>query len=112
MITSKSSDTACPKGALVASGSITAVLGSPTDPSTAAGTIQCDPLCDVWNGGQGNGVLLRRHLGSARLRSGAITTGAVGPYPGTYKQVGKNLVIDTRSRISGLPGGVCRLASV
>jgi hypothetical protein len=94
----KSSDTACPKGALVASGSITAVLGSPTDPTAATGTVgPCTPLLHVWNGGQGKLVFFfvdtpappHQCLGTE------ITTGSVGPYPGTYKQVGKNLVMDT-----------------
>ena len=44
-------DTTCPKGALVATGSITASVGAAKD-FTAAGTA-CDPLLHVWNSGQG-----------------------------------------------------------
>jgi hypothetical protein len=92
-----SSDTACPKGAMVASGSIKALLGPPTNPAASAAVGSCDPLLHVWNGGQGKLVFFfvdtpappHQCLGTA------ITTGSVGPYPGTYKQVGKNLVMDT-----------------
>jgi hypothetical protein len=93
-----SSDTGCPKGALVATGSISALLGKPTDPTVATGTVgPCTPLLHVWNGGQGKLVFFfvdtpappHQCLGTE------ITTGSVGPYPGTYKQVGKNLVMDT-----------------
>jgi hypothetical protein len=96
-IQSASNDTACPKGALVASGSITAVIGKPTDPTTATGTIAtCDPLLHVWNGGQGKLVFFFVDAGPSHLCDGTvISTGSVGPYPGTYKQVGKNLVMDT-----------------
>ena len=91
-----SSDTACPKGALVASGSITAVLGSPTDPTTATGTTgPCDPLLHVWNGGQGKLVFFFVDgTGANTCLGGAITTGSVPPYPATYKQSGKNLVVN------------------
>jgi len=93
MITS--SDTSCPKGALVATGSITAVLGSPTDPTTAGTAGPCDPLLHVWNGGQGKLVFFFVDGAAPNTcLSGAITTGSVPPYPGTYKQVGKNLVIN------------------
>jgi hypothetical protein len=91
----KSSDTACPKGALVASGAITAVLGSPTDPTTGASDGACDPLLHVWNGGQGKLVFFFVDGAPPNdCLSGAITTGSVPPYPATYKQVGKNLVVN------------------
>jgi len=90
-----SSDTACPKGALVATGSITAVLGSPTDPTTGASDGACDPLLHVWNGGQGKLVFFFVDGAAPNdCLSGAITTGSVPPYPATYKQVGKNLVVN------------------
>src|ERR1700761_9385366 len=50
-ITSMGSDTGCPKGALVATGAIKAVVGSPTS-ATAPG-LACNPLLHVWNAGQG-----------------------------------------------------------
>ncbi|MFZ0385195.1 MAG: hypothetical protein WAL22_06010 [Solirubrobacteraceae bacterium] len=90
-----SSDTACPKGALVATGSITAVLGSPTDPTTGAADGACNPLLHVWNGGQGKLVFFFVDGPAPNdCLSGAITTGSVPPYPATYKQVGKNVVVN------------------
>jgi hypothetical protein len=90
-----SSDTACPKGALVATGSISAVLGSPTDPTTAGGDGACDPLLHVWNGGQGKLVFFFVDGPAPNdCLSGAITTGSVPPYPATYKQSGKNFVLN------------------
>jgi hypothetical protein len=89
------SDTACPKGALVASGSITAVLGSPTDPTTAGTAGPCNPLLHVWNGGQGKLVFFFVDAAPTHAcLGGAIGTGQVPSYPGTYKQVGKNLVVN------------------
>jgi hypothetical protein len=97
-IQSASNDTGCPKGALLASGSISAVLGSSTDPTVATGTVgPCTPLLHVWNGGQGKLVFFFVDTPAPphQCLAGEIATGSVGPYPGTYKQVGKNLVMDT-----------------
>ena len=93
------SDTGCPKGAMLASGSITAVIGSatnftPADPSA----FDCDPLLHVWNAGRGKLVyfFVDTAPGTAHdCGDGAIKTGAVGPYPGSRKQQGKYLVVDT-----------------
>jgi hypothetical protein len=90
-----SSDTKCPKGALVATGSIKAVLGSPTNPSNSAAAGACDPLLHVWNGGQGKLVFFFVDAPPAHAcLGGAITTGSVPPWKATYKQSGKNLVIN------------------
>jgi hypothetical protein len=88
-------DTGCPKGALVASGSITAVLGPLTDTSTSSpNVIPCTPLLHVWNGGQGKLVFF--FIDQAPNHTcGPIITGAVPPFPATIKTVGKNLVQDT-----------------
>lgn len=95
-IESAKSDTGCPKGALVATGSITALIGPVSDPSTSApGVLPCDPLLDVWNAGQGKVVFFFRDQGSHQCADGAIATGDVGPFPGTIKNVGKNLVMNT-----------------
>ena len=91
------SDTGCPKGALVASGSITATLGPVTDTSTTSPqNAPCNPLLDVWNAGQGKVVYFFVDQGPNHLcAGGAVPTGFVGPFPGTVKTVGKNLVMNT-----------------
>jgi len=88
-------DKVCPKGALVASGSITAVLGPLTDTSASSpNVVPCDPLLDVWNGGQGQ--LVYFFIDQAPNHTcGPIQTGGVPPYVGTAKTVGKNLVQNT-----------------
>jgi hypothetical protein len=88
-------DKVCPKGALVASGSITAILGPANDPSASnPNIVPCKPLLDVWNGGQGKLVYFFIDQGPDHT-CGPIITGAVPPFPGTIKTVGKNLVQDT-----------------
>jgi hypothetical protein len=89
------SDTGCPKGALVASGSITSLIGPVSDPSASAPALPCDPLLDVWNAGQGKVVYFFVDQGSHLCAGGAVPTGFVGPFPGTVKTVGKNLVMNT-----------------
>ena len=89
-------DTGCPKGALVASGSITALIGSQSDQSTAGTLGTCNALLHVWNAGQGKIVFFFVDQAPNHLcLRGGITTGEVGPYPGTVKTVGKTLVMDT-----------------
>jgi hypothetical protein len=95
-ITAAGNDTVCPKGALVASGAITAILGPVASQSTAApGQLPCDPVLDVWNAGQGQLVYFFVDEGSHTCAGGAITTGTVGAFTGTIKTVGKNLVMNT-----------------
>jgi hypothetical protein len=86
-------DTSCPKGALVATGAITAAVGSAKD-FTVAGTA-CDPLLHVWNSGQGKLTYFFVDQAPAHeCLNGALKTGQVGPYPATYKTQGKYLVVD------------------
>jgi len=85
-------DTKCPKGALVATGAITATVGAAKD-FTAAGTA-CDPLLHVWNGGQGKLTFFFVDTDTHQCLNGALSTGSVGPYPATYKTKGKYLVVD------------------
>ena len=91
------SDTGCPKGALVATGSITAILGPENDQTTSApGQLSCAPLLDAWNGGQGKVVFFFVEKGSShQCANGAIQTGGIQPFVGTFKTAGKNLVLDT-----------------
>jgi len=94
-ISNAKSDAACPKGALIATGSITALLGpaEPSEQSTAVPTVPCDPLLHVWNAGQGKVVFFFVVTGSHTC--GPIQTGGVTPFAGTVKNVGKNLVLNT-----------------
>jgi hypothetical protein len=86
------SDSACPKQAEFAKGYITAVLGAQTN-FTSPGAA-CDPALDVWNGGPGKLSYFFVETPAHMCLGGALKTGAVGPYPGTVKQSGKNLVIN------------------
>ncbi len=89
------SDAGCPHGALVATGSITAILGPIADPSTSdPNQIPCNPNLHVWNGGGGKLVFFFVEQAPAHS-CGPIQTGSVGPFVGTVKQVGKNLVQNT-----------------
>jgi hypothetical protein len=86
-------DTSCPKGAMVASGFITAAVGSATNFTAPAQS--CDPLLHVWNGGQGKLTFFFVDQAPNHLcLDGNLKTGQVGPYPSTYKTQGKYLVID------------------
>jgi hypothetical protein len=96
-IQAASNDTGCPKGALVATGAIKALVGPSSNPATTApGTQACNPLLHVWNAGQGKLTFffVDGPAGTAHACfSGGITTGKVGPWKATYKQSGKNLVV-------------------
>jgi hypothetical protein len=91
------SDTECPSGALIATGAIAATLGPEADASVAApGTVSCDPVLHLWNGGRGKVVFFVEEQGPNHLcANGAIETGDVGPFAGTVRQVGRELVLDT-----------------
>jgi hypothetical protein len=93
------SDAGCPKGALIATGSITALLGPENIQSAQAPTVPCDPLLHVWNAGQGKVVFFFVVTGSHTC--GPIQTGGVTPFAATVKNVGKNLVLNTP-----IPNGV------
>jgi hypothetical protein len=95
-ISSAKSDAGCPRGAMIATGAITATLGPLSDTtSSASGTLPCDPVLHVWNAGQGKVVYFFVDQGSHTCAGGAITTGTVGPFPGTVNTVGKNMVMNT-----------------
>ena len=105
-ISAAHSDTSCPSGALIATGSITATLGPVADQSsTAPDQLPCNPLLHVWNAGQGKLVYFFVDQGSNICAGGAIATGDVGPFPGTVKTVGKNLVMNTPIPASVGPAG-------
>jgi hypothetical protein len=96
-IANAKSDAGCPKGALIATGSITAIVGPTNNQITGApGSASCDPLLHAWNGGAGKVVFFFvDQLPDHGCYNGVITTGTVGPFVGSVKTVGKNLVLDT-----------------
>ena len=65
------------------------------NPPNAPGTGACDPILDEWNGGPGKIVEFFRENASHTCFHGAITTGAIGPYQATYKNVGKLWVFNS-----------------
>jgi hypothetical protein len=102
-------DTVCPKGAEVATGYITALLGPSTNFQTPGTT--CDPALDVWNGGQGKLIYffvtkVPNHV------CGGLKTGSTPPYVGTYKVSGGYLVSnvpipkDVDYPVSGVAGSL------
>jgi hypothetical protein len=95
-ITAAGTDTGCPKTALVAKGSINAILGQAGNFSTSAAVGPCNPKLDVWNAGQGKLAFffVPDASGPHSCLGGAIKVGQVPPYPGTYKQSGSNIVVN------------------
>jgi len=89
-IANAKNDTVCPKGSEVATGYITATLGSATD-FKAPGQA-CDPQLDVWNSGPGKLTFFFVDTAAHQCLGGALKTGSTGPYPATYREVGKYLV--------------------
>jgi hypothetical protein len=96
-IANAKSDAGCPHGALIATGSITAIVGvSNNQSATAPGSQPCNPLLHAWNGGAGKVVFFFvDQPPNHTCYGGAITTGTVGPFVGKVKVSGKNLVMDT-----------------
>ena len=63
---------------------------------TAPGVLPCNPLLHAYNGGAGKVVYFFVDVAPDHgCAGGAIQTGFVGPFDGTIKIVGKNLLIDT-----------------
>ncbi len=91
-IANAKNDTGCPKGALVASGGLTAVLGPASNLSaTAPGLVNCSRGLHVWNAGQGKLVYFL--FGPGNTCNG-LGTGAVGPFPATLKVKSGTLILD------------------
>ncbi len=103
-VSAHSNDASCPKGALVATADVHALLGPANDPRANAvdpttgksAVTDCKPGLRVWNSGAGKLTFFfwtTTGIGSAHY-CGGIQTGSTPPYPGTIKNAGKNLVID------------------
>jgi len=82
----------CPKGSLVGSGPITAILGPTNLMGTPANTINCTPLLDIWNAGHNQ--VIEFPVISAGHQCGGLQTGAAAPYVVTFRQSGKYLLQD------------------
>jgi hypothetical protein len=98
------SDSSCPAGAMVASGSVQSELGSQ---SRQGQTTPCDPLLHVWNGGANKAVFFFVISGSHQC--GGLQTGSANPYTGTFRKSGKYMVLnvplppDVSTNAGGLP---------
>lgn len=83
-------DSFCPPGALVATGPVHALLGN-TDLTTAGAP--CNPFLHVWNGGPGK-LWFFFTTTPGKYVCATLHTGDTPAYPGTVRQVGKNMVIN------------------
>jgi hypothetical protein len=83
------SDSFCPAKALVATGPVNALLGSPDLTTTGSA---CNPFLHVWNAGKGKVWFF--FTTSTKYYCLGLKTGQTAPYPGTIKEVGKNMVSD------------------
>jgi hypothetical protein len=94
----------CPPKSLVATGPITAALGSPT---LTGPTSPCDPLLKAWNAGGGRVVEFL--LITATHPCSGVTPPGANPYVVTFKQAGNYLVQDAplppdvSTQAAGLP---------
>jgi hypothetical protein len=94
-IANAKNDTVCPKGALVASGYIHAIVGPKTDFTPAATSVfPCNPSLDVWNSGGNTVTFFFVETAAHNCNALGLKTGATPPYPGTISYKGKNLVLD------------------
>ena len=87
-IANAKNDTVCPKGAEVATGFITATLGSSTNFQVAGAA--CDPLLDVWNSGQGKLTFFFVDTPTHQCLGGALKTGGNRTLPG-HVQAGRQI---------------------
>jgi hypothetical protein len=81
----------CPKGSLVASGSIKAQLGTASQFSPQG--LNCDPDLHVWNAGHRKLTFFFETTSKAQCLGGQITTGQTPAFTASYKQSGRNLLV-------------------
>jgi hypothetical protein len=100
-------DKACPKGSLIASGPVHALLGPANDPSMSKGT-NCNPFLHVYNGGPKTQVFF--FTTDATHQCAGLRTGATAPYDGHISYKGKNMVVnvplppDISNKVANQPG--------
>jgi len=85
-IAAAKNDTGCPKGALIATGSVVSRLG-PGSTLVGVGS-PCHPYLDVWNGG-GNKIVYFFKVVPPTYTCLTLTTGASAPWVGTTSTQGK-----------------------
>jgi hypothetical protein len=94
-IAAAKNDTGCPKGAMVASGYIHAIVGPKTDFSPSATSVfPCNPALHVWNSGGKTVTFFFVETAAHNCNSLGLKTGSTPPYPGTISYKGKNMVLD------------------
>lgn len=94
-IAAAKNDNVCPKGALVASGYIHAVVGPRNDFTPSATSVfPCNPALDVWNSGGKTLTFFFVDNAKHNCDSLGLKTGSTPPYPGTISYKGKNLVLN------------------
>jgi hypothetical protein len=97
---------ACPKGSLIGSGTVKALLGPGTNPSSSMGT-PCNPHLNVFNAGP-NTQVFYFWTKTASDCSG-LTTGSTAPYDGHISYKNGNAVIniplptDISTKVAGQP---------
>jgi len=97
---------ACPKGSLIASGRVNALLGPGTNNSSSSGT-PCNPRLNVFNGGPNRQVFYFWTKSSSDC--GGLTTGSTAPYDGRISYKNGNAVVniplppDISTKVAGQP---------
>ena len=97
---------ACPKGSLIGTGTVKALLGPGTNPTSSMGT-PCNPHLNVFNGGP-NTQVFYFWTKTASDCSG-LTTGSTAPYDGHISYKNGNAVIniplpgDISTKVAGQP---------
>jgi hypothetical protein len=81
---------ACPKGSLIATGRVSALLGPGTDNSASNGT-PCNPRLNVFNGGPNTQVFYFWTKSSSDC--GGLTTGSTAPFDGHISYKNGNVVV-------------------
>lgn len=81
----------CPRGSLIATGRVNALLGPGTDNSAAKGT-PCNPRLNVFNGGPNKQVFYFWTKSSSDC--GGLTTGATAPFDGHISYKNGSAVVD------------------
>jgi hypothetical protein len=99
-------DKACPKGSMIGTGPVHALLGPGTDPSTGSG-FACDTVLHIYNGGPKTQVFF--FTTDATHKCGPLVTGDTAPYDGHISYKGKTLVVnvplppDISTKVAGQP---------
>ena len=97
-IANAKSDAGCPKGALIATGSITAIVGSEQQSGRWSARLPARAIRCCTRGTAAAASSCSSSSTSCRITAATaalITTGTVGPFVGSVKIVGKTLIQDT-----------------